>query len=181
MLTSALFFRRTARLEEFDAQALPWLDEIYRTAVGLLGGSEHASDLTQDVFLNAWKSFDRFEPGTNIRAWLHKILVHRAAHFRHTIHREQPLGNKDEPQEDIPDEIVVPDYLSDRQVAEAVAQMSGPFREAVVLADVRGFSYKEIAEMVQVPIGTVMSRLNRGRKQLRELLENIAREKGLLQ
>lgn len=180
-----MFFGRKARREEFDAQALPWLDEIYRTAVGLLGNREHAEDLTQDVFLNAWKSFDRFEPGTNIRAWLHKILVHRASHFRRKIYREQPFGNIDSDgnneneTEDIPTEVSLPDHFSDRHVMEAVTNLPGPFREVLLLADVRDFSYKEIAEMLAVPIGTVMSRLNRGRKQLRASLLGLAREKGI--
>ena len=83
--------------DEFERAALPYLPEIYRTAVGLLGGNRtEAEDLAQDVFLEAWKSFHRFEPGTNIRAWLHKILVHRASRFRRRLFRLLPFGNKDE-------------------------------------------------------------------------------------
>ena len=91
--------------EEFERAALPHLPEIYRTAVGLLGGNRtEAEDLSQDVFLEAWKSFHRFEPGTNIRAWLHKILVHRASRFRQRLSRLLPFGNKDETRDDIPAE-----------------------------------------------------------------------------
>ena len=174
-----------ASREEFERAALPHLPEIYRTAVGLLGGNRtEAEDLAQDVFLEAWKSFHRFEPGTNIRAWLHKILVHRASRFRRRLSRLLPFGNKDESPgdlqaEDIRVEIEVPDHLSDRQVVQAVANVPSPFREALILAEVRGFSYKEIAEMTGVPIGTVMSRLSRGRKLLREGLAAVAEERGL--
>jgi RNA polymerase sigma-70 factor, ECF subfamily len=154
--------------EDFEAAALPWLPEIYRTAVGLLGNRDEAEDLAQDVFLQAWKSFHRFEPGTNIRAWLHKILVHRAHHFRRKFFSWN--RNKSDETEDIPVEVQVPDYLSDRQVVDALSQVPTPFREAIVLADVREFSYQETAEMLGIPIGTVMSRLSRGRKLLREAL-----------
>ena len=171
--------------EEFERAALPHLPEIYRTAVGLLGGNRtEAEDLSQDVFLEAWKSFHRFEPGTNIRAWLHKILVRRTSRFRQRLSRLLPFGNKDETRDDIPAEeiaveVEVADYLSDRQVVQAVANVPSPFREALILADVRGFSYQEIAGMTGAPIGTVMSRLSRGRRLLREGLAAVAEERGL--
>jgi RNA polymerase sigma-70 factor (ECF subfamily) len=155
--------------EDFERAALPYLPEIYRTAVGLLGNRDEAEDLTQDVFLQAWKSFHRFEAGTNIRAWLHKILVHRAHHFRRKLFRWK-FGNKDIEMEDIPVEVQVPDHLSNRQVVDALSSVPTPFREAIVLADVREFSYQETADMLGIPIGTVMSRLSRGRKLLREKL-----------
>ena len=182
-----MLFGKSGRRDEFDTQALPWLDEIYRTGVGLLGNCEHAEDLVQDAFLNAWKSFDRFEKGTNIRAWLHKILVHRASHFRRKIYKEAPLpvkgdaedGNKESVVEDIPVEVEAPDYFSDSLVRDAVAKLPSSYRETLLLADVRDFSYKEVAEMLGVPIGTVMSRLNRGRRLLRESLLTLAKEKGI--
>src|ERR1700733_2305616 len=105
------------RRDEFEKVALPFLPEIYRTAVGLLGNRTEA----QDVFMQAWKSFHRFEQGTNVRAWLHKILVFRAAHFRRKFFRLQPFGNKDEETQDIPTNEPVPDHLSDKQVMEALA------------------------------------------------------------
>ncbi len=170
--------------EEFEAAALPFLPEIYRTAVGLLGNRDEAEDLAQDVFLQAWKSYHRFEPGTNMRAWLHKILVYRASHFRRKFFRLRPFGNKDTSPDDIdleeiPVEAQVPDYLSDRQVVDALAKVPEPFRETLMLADVREFSYQEIADMLRVPIGTVMSRLSRARKSLRAGLASVAAEKGL--
>ncbi len=172
---SAVFPRTQANRDEFEAAALPFLPEIYRTAVGLIGNRDEAEDLAQDVFMQAWKSYHRFEPGTNMRAWLHKILVYRASHFRNKFFRFMPFGNKEEQAVDIPVEPDVPDHLSDRQVAEALSQVPPPYRETLVLADVREFSYQEVADMLKIPIGTVMSRLSRGRKLLRTKLT----EKGL--
>jgi RNA polymerase sigma-70 factor (ECF subfamily) len=169
----------TLRRNEFEAAALPWLPEIHRTAVGLIGNRDEAEDLTQDVFLQAWKSYHRFEPGTNMRAWLHKILVYRASHFRRKFFRLNPFGNKDEEAQDIPVEDRVPDHLSDRQVMEALSKVPAPYRETLVLADVREFSYQEVAGMLGIPIGTVMSRLSRARKILRAGLTSLAAEKGL--
>ena len=171
--------------DEFERAALPYLPEIYRTAVGLLGGNRaEAEDLAQDVFLAAWRAFHRFEPGTNMRSWLYKILVHRAHHSRRRLSRLLPFGNKkaesdDFPSGEFPVELEIPDHLSDRQVVDAVARVPAPFREALILADVREFSYQEIASMTGVPIGTVMSRLSRARKLLRERLSAVARERGL--
>lgn len=185
LLAFALGPRPSPSRDEFERAALPYLPEIYRTAVGLLGGNRtEAEDLAQDVFLEAWKSFHRFEAGTNIRAWLHKILVHRAHRFRRRLFQLLPFGNKDEqrgdlPAGEIPVEIEVPDHLSDRQVVNAVANVPAPFRETLILADIREFSYQEIADMTGAPIGTVMSRLSRGRKLLREGLSAVATERGL--
>jgi RNA polymerase sigma-70 factor (ECF subfamily) len=157
--------------DQFEKTALPWLPEIYRTAVCLLGNRTEAEDLAQEVFLEAWKSWHRFEPGTNARAWLHKILVHRVHRFRKKLYQTTQIGNKEDETEDISVEVQVPDHLSDRQVVDALIQVPAPFREAIVLADVREFSYQEIAGMLGIPIGTVMSRLSRGRKLMRNSLE----------
>jgi RNA polymerase sigma-70 factor (ECF subfamily) len=179
-----VFPRPQAARDEFEAAALPYLPEIYRTAVGLLGNRDEAEDLAQDVFLQAWKSFHKFEKGTNIRAWLHKILAYRASHFRRKFFRfrtfgNQTFGNKDDDTPDRPVSPPVPDHLSDRQVVAALSKVPPPFRETLVLADVREFGYQEIADMLHIPIGTVMSRLSRGRKLLRENLSTVAKEKGL--
>jgi RNA polymerase sigma-70 factor (ECF subfamily) len=178
-MRSPVLPRSQASRDEFEAAALPYLPEIYRTAVGLIGNRDEAEDLAQDVFLQAWKSFHNFEKGTNLRAWLHKILVFRASHFRRKFFRLQPFGNKDEETLDIPVDVPVPDHLSDSQVREALAKVPPPFRETLVMADVREFSYQEIADMLRVPIGTVMSRLSRGRKVLRASLAALGSERGL--
>lgn len=170
-----MFPRKQASRDEFEAAALPFLPEIYRTAVGLIGNRDEAEDLAQDVFMQAWKSYHKFEPGTNIRAWLHKILVYRASHFRKKFFRVMAFGNKDEEAVDIPVETDVPDHLSNRQVMDALNQVPPPFRETLVLSDVREFSYQEIADMLKIPIGTVMSRLSRARKLMRTKLK----EKGI--
>jgi RNA polymerase sigma-70 factor (ECF subfamily) len=172
-ILKSLIPRTSNSRDDFEAAALPFLPEIYRTAVGLIGNRTEAEDLAQDVFYQAWKSFHKFEKGTNMRAWLHKILVFRASHFRKKFFRMEPFGNKDEETEDIPVDVLVPDHLSDRQVREALMNVPSPFRETLVMADVRDFSYQEIAKMLKVPIGTVMSRLSRGRKVLRESLKGL--------
>ena len=165
--------------DEFEAAALPFLPEIYRSAVALLGNRDEAEDLAQDVYLQAWKSFARFQPGTNMRAWLHKILVFRASHFRRCFFRLIPFGNKNEEAVDIPVKADLPDHLSDRQVVDALTKVPASFREALVLADVQEFSYQEIADMLRVPIGTVMSRLSRGRRLLRRALADVASERAI--
>jgi RNA polymerase sigma-70 factor, ECF subfamily len=157
---------RTAR-DEFEAAALPFLPEIYRTAVGLIGNRDEAEDVAQEVFAQAWQSFHKFEKGTNMRAWLHQILAFKASSFRRKWFRLLAFGNKEEESPDIPVNDPLPDHLSDKQVMEALAAVPSPFRETLVLCDVREFSYREIAGMLKVPIGTVMSRLSRGRKLLR--------------
>src|SRR5580658_2685757 len=111
---------QTAR-DEFEAVALPFLPEIYRTAVGLIGSRDEAEDLAQEVFMQAWKSFYKFEKGTNMRAWLHKILAFKASHIRRRFFRFQTFGNKEEDTPDIPVNDPVPDHLSDKQVMEALA------------------------------------------------------------
>ena len=141
------FIPKSSR-DEFEAAALPFLPEIYRTAVGLIGNREEAEDLAQDVFMQAWISFHKFEKGTNMRAWLHKILAFKASHARRKFFRFPAFGNKEEESPDIPVNDPVPDHLSDRQVMEALAGVPSPFREALVLCDVREFSYQEIAAML---------------------------------
>lgn len=182
MLLSA-FFRGRSPGQEFEAEALPHLDELYRTAVRLLGGDRtEAQDLVQDVFAQAWKSFDRYEPGTNCRAWLYRILINKARHYLRARYSRKviPLSEGSGGAPDIPGGLVpAPERISDREVLAALDRLSDEHREIVLLADVQEFSYKEIAEILEVPIGTVMSRLSRGRAVLREALTEYAREYGI--
>ena len=182
MLLSA-FFRGRSPGQEFEAEALPHLDELYRTAVRLLGGDRtEAQDLVQDVFAQAWKSFDRYEPGTNCRAWLYRILINKARHYLRARYTRKviPLSEGSGGVPEVSGGLVpVPERISDREVLNALDRLSAEHREIVLLADVQEFSYKEIAEILEVPVGTVMSRLSRGRAVLREALADSAREYGI--
>lgn len=182
MLLSA-FFRGRSPGQEFEAEALPHLDELYRTAVRLLGGDRtEAQDLVQDVFAQAWKSFDRYEPGTNCRAWLYRILINKARHYLRARYTRKviPLSEGSGGVPEVSGGLVpVPERISDREVLNALDRLSAEHREIVLLADVQEFSYKEIAEILEVPVGTVMSRLSRGRAVLREALADYAREYGI--
>ena len=168
-----------ASTEEFEAAALPHLNDIYRTAVGMLRNPTEAEDLAQDVYLHAWKSFHRFQAGTNCRAWLFKILFHRLHHHRRKWFR-MPLGLDDTVLEaTLAAEPPVPDGITDEEVLAAIARVPEDFREVLLLADVEEFAYKEIAETLGIPIGTVMSRLSRGRKLLRADLADMAAAMGI--
>jgi RNA polymerase sigma-70 factor, ECF subfamily len=173
-------FSKRARSEEFSNVALPHLGELYRTAARLLGDRERAEDVVQEVYLEAWKSFDRFQPGTNCRAWLFKILMHTVSHHRR---KWRSLRLVKESEEILEKTAVytppIPDSIGEEAILGALDRIPVDFRTAVLLADVEEFSYREIAQMLNVPIGTVMSRLNRGRKLLRELLSEVARSYGI--
>jgi len=166
--------------QEFENAALPHLDDLYRTATRLLADSTKADDVVQDVYLQAWKSFDRFEVGTNCRAWLYKILFHVVHHHRRKWFNVRMVKES----EDILDHVVaspepIPEYLTDDEILGALDCVPQDFRAAVLLVDVDEFSYKEASGILNVPIGTVMSRLSRGRKLLREQLEGTAQAYGI--
>ena len=159
------------RQEEFESSALPHLNEIYRAAMAMFGNPAEAEDLAQEVFTEAWRSFHRFEPGTNCRAWLFKILMHKASHHRRRWFRrlkqnpiDEVLENTLEAQPSIPAEI------TDEEMLAALGRIPDQFRSILLLADVQEFSYKEVASILSVPIGTVMSRLSRARAHLRREL-----------
>jgi RNA polymerase sigma-70 factor (ECF subfamily) len=164
---------------EFEAAAMPHMHDLYRTARRVLGNQSEAEDVVQETYLQAWKSFHRFEPGTNIRAWMFKIMFHVINHHRRKAYR---LVTLKEEEEFIFDQIIyeppVPQDLRDEDVLAALDRVPEQFRDVILLADVQEFSYKEIAETLDVPIGTVMSRLNRGRKILRASLSAIAANYG---
>lgn len=160
---------------------MPHLTDLYRTASLLLRDRHEAEDLIQETFLEAWKSFHRFELGTNCRAWLFKIMFHRLHHVRRRLVKTSRVIPIDTPegQAELVAEPVVPQEIRDEDVLKALENVAVEFREVVLLADVEEFSYKEIAEALKIPLGTVMSRLSRGRKLLRQELAEVARSYGI--
>lgn len=162
-------------LNEFETVAMPHMNDLYRTARRVLGCQTEAEDVVQETYLQAWKSFHRFEPGTNIRAWMFKIMFHVIQHHRRKSWRMVTLK---EEEEFIFDQLTyqppVQQALSDEDVLAALDQVPQHFRAVILLTDVQEFSYKEVAETLGIPIGTVMSRLSRGRQLLRNHLAGYA-------
>ena len=173
---------RMSAEQRFELEALPHLNDIFRTASRILGQRQRAEDLAQEVFLQAWKSFDRFEPGTNCRAWLFKILFHCVNHDRRKWFRFPLLKDAEEFVEaNLVAPVPIAAHLSDSAILAALDGIPQEFRAVILLVDVEEFAYKEAAEILDVPIGTVMSRLSRGRKLLREQLTDVARSYGIAQ
>lgn len=161
--------------ESFEAQALPHLNDLFRAATSILGNRTEAEDVAQEVYLQAWKSFHRFTPGTNCRAWLFGILFHVIHHHRRKWFKLTLMAENEEMfAETVPYEPPVSEHLSDEEMLLAFKKLPPQFAEVVMLADVYEFSYKEVHEALGIPIGTVMSRLSRGRQLLRVHLANFA-------
>src|SRR5208337_2668205 len=176
-----LFFHPKPRVEDFEAAAMPHFPDLYRTARLLAQDRAEGEDLVQEVYLEAWKSFHRFQAGTNCRAWLFKILFHRLHHFRRRWAKAAKVEafENSEDQNSIMAKTQVPQEIRDEEVLQALSRVPTEFREVVLLADVQEFSYKEIAETMKLPLGTVMSRLSRGRKLLRRELAGLAHSFGV--
>jgi RNA polymerase sigma-70 factor (ECF subfamily) len=178
------------RRKRFEADALQYMNQLYSAALRYTKNPSDAQDLVQDTFAKAYVSFHQFEPGTNLKAWLYRILTTTFINTYRKDQRRPQLSDQELEDWQIADasshtsdqgksaEDVVLENLPDSDIKRALAEIPEEFRIAVYLADVEGFSYKEIAEIVGVPTGTVMSRLHRGRKQLREKLTDYARELG---
>jgi RNA polymerase sigma-70 factor, ECF subfamily len=182
LLEWALFFGPKSHIADFEAAAMPHLADLYRSARYLVRNSTDAEDLVQEVYLEAWKSFHRFEAGTNCRAWLFKIMFHRLSHLRRQLVKTSKVVLFASPaeQENVVAEPPVPQDIRDDDILLALEKLPMEFREVVLMADVEDFSYKEIAGMLKIPLGTVMSRLSRGRRLLREALADLARNLGIL-
>ena len=166
--------------ERFEKEAMPHLKDLYRTASRMTGEQSRAEDVVQEVFLQAWKSFHKFQPGTNCRAWLYKILFHCVNHQRRKWFRFPLLKEKEEFFEsNLAAPAPIPDQLTDADILGALDRIPADYRSVVLLVDVEEFAYKEASEILEVPIGTVMSRLSRGRKLLREQLAEVALAYGI--
>ena len=174
--------------KHFEREALPHRNYLYRVARRLTWNSDEAEDLVQDTFLKAWRFFDKFQPGTNCRAWLFRILRNSYATSMLRSHRALNMSNglpsnpdewRASPQDN-------PEYQCcqrhfDDEVTMALESLPASFRRMVLLCDVEGFQYEEIASMEGCPIGTVRSRIHRGRKILREALQGYAGKFGYIQ
>ena len=175
-----MLFSNKNRIEDFEGAAMPHINDIYRTAARLLGNGTGADDVVQDVYLQAWKSFGQFELGTNCRAWLFKILFHTVHHYRRKWLNVRMVKESDEILEHTAaGSPPLPEHITDEELLAALAEVPQDFRAVVLLIDVEEFSYKEAAGILDVPIGTVMSRLSRARRLLREKLADLAQSYGI--
>ena len=177
----------------FEDQALVFMDQLYAAALRMTRNPADAGDLVQETYAKAYAAFASFEQGTNLKAWLYRILTNTFIN----IYRKNQRGPYQGTIDDLEDwqlggaesltqgrstrsaEAEAIDHLPDSDVKAALQSIPEDFRLAVYLADVEGFSYQEIADIMETPVGTVMSRLHRGRRLLRDLLADYARERGI--
>ena len=191
MTSKDLVLESTAdRTIRFERDALAFTDQLYAAALRYTKNPEDARDLVQDTYLKAFTSFHQFEEGTNLRAWLYRVLTTTFINSYRKDQRRPQVAQAEledwqvaKAQSHTSDlgksaEVEALENLPDSDIKRALQEIPEEFRMVVYLSDVEGFSYKEIAEIVEIPAGTVMSRLHRGRKQLREKLADYAKELG---
>ncbi len=184
------------REQEFSRIAFEHMDAIYSTALRLARNEQDAEDLVQDTYMRAFRFFDKFEPGTNFKAWLFKILTNTFINSYRKKTRQPQRVDFDKVSYALPEEEKTDNHvkessprnfnpelyrkLFDDQITDALDRLTDDFRLVVVLCDIHGFSYKEIADIIGTPIGTVMSRLSRARKILQKILEEYAAKEGFI-
>lgn len=193
MTTQPAASRRPEERAEFEAAAMPYLDALYNTALRLARNAEDAEDLVQETFLKAYRAYAQFTPGTNLKAWLFKILKNTFINQYRKKQAAPPESDFSAIEESFESEISAEaggqiknpeeealERAFDENVQRALDALPADYRMAVLLADIEGFSYREVAEILEIPVGTVMSRLYRGRKLLEETMLRYARSRGYL-
>ena len=181
--------------EKFTADAMQYAPQLFSTALRMTRNRSDAEDLVQETYIKGWRSFHTFQEGTNLRAWLFRIMTNTYINKYNAQKRKgtevelddveelflyKRLGSIDQSQLSSSAEDQMLNLFTDDEVKNALESLPEDFRIPVLLSDVDGFAYKEIAEMLEIPIGTVMSRLHRGRKAMQKMLYEYARDKGLI-
>lgn len=181
--------------EDFTTDAMQYAPQLFATALRMTRNRADAEDLVQETFLKGWRAFESYQQGTNLRAWLFRIMTNTFINKYNSQQRRPQETELDEVEElylfrrmgafdqskmthSAEDQML--ELFTDDEVKNAIEELPETFRIPVLLSDVEGFSYKEIAEMLDVPIGTVMSRLHRGRKAMQKMLYEYAKERGLV-
>lgn len=184
--------RRTPVADSFEEQALPLLDQLYGGALRMTRNPQDAEDLVQETYLKAFNAFDSYKQGTNLKAWLYRIMTNTYINSYRKAKRRPTESSADE----LTDfqlyttsghdstglesaEVAALKVMPDSTISEAMNDLPEDYRMVVYYADVAGLAYKEIAEIMDTPLGTVMSRLHRGRKLLRKALKDVARDQGI--
>jgi len=178
---------------DFEAAAMPFLDPLFNAAYRMARNAQDAEDLVQETYLKAYKYYDKFEEGTNLKAWLFKILKNTfinsyrkkqqappKADFADIEESFESIVRDDSGQQALTPEEELLEKVLDEDVQRAIEELPHDYRMVVLLADLEGFSYKEIADILEIPVGTVMSRLYRGRRLLEEALLKYARGHGYI-